>query len=230
MHLVVEKFGIKFGLVKMHMIKLIEDSKVIFWDFDGVIKDSVEVKSEAFERLFNSFGSDVAKKVRTHHEANGGMSRFDKLPIYIKWSGQYPSQDLVDDYSAKFSELVKKNVIESAWVPGVLGYIQRNTKNQIFFVITATPQSEIEEILSTLQIKQYFLQVVGAPTKKGEAIKSLLAEYSIKSEQAVMIGDSSSDYEAAKANQVPFVLRRTNLNRFLQEKLICPMIDDFQNE
>ena len=40
----------------------IKKAKTIFWDFDGVIKDSVSVKSDAFEELFLPFGSDVAKK------------------------------------------------------------------------------------------------------------------------------------------------------------------------
>ena len=41
----------------------IKKAKTIFWDFDGVIKDSVSVKSDAFEELFLPFGSDVAKKL-----------------------------------------------------------------------------------------------------------------------------------------------------------------------
>ena len=39
-------------------------SKVIFWDFDGVIKDSVEAKSSAFEKIFSSYGSNISNKVR----------------------------------------------------------------------------------------------------------------------------------------------------------------------
>ena len=43
-----------------------------------------------------------------------------------------------------------------------------------------------------------------------------------------MIGDSSSDYEAALANQVEFILRKTVLNKKLQEQLNCQMIEDFR--
>ena len=113
---------------------LLSSQRYVFWDFDGVIKDSVEVKSAAFEKLFASFGRDVVKKVRSHHEANGGMSRFDKLPIYIKWSGQPVSQALIDEYSQRFSVLVKQHVIESEWVPGVVDYLYDNFKNQVFFL------------------------------------------------------------------------------------------------
>ncbi|MBT6226698.1 MAG: HAD family hydrolase, partial [Candidatus Scalindua sp.] len=93
-----------------------------------------------------------------------------------------------------------------------------------------TPQSEIEEILDTLKINHLFRKVIGAPTRKGVAIKLLLTEYLISIKETVMIGDSNSDCEAARVNNVPFILRRTNLNKILQEKVSCPMIDDFSNE
>ena len=66
-------------------IKILESADFIIWDFDGVIKDSVKVKSDAFEQLFLPFGKKLAKEVRLHHETNGGMSRFDKLHIYWSW-------------------------------------------------------------------------------------------------------------------------------------------------
>jgi len=202
-------------------------SNYIFFDFDGVIKDSVEVKSRAFEELFREFDRSTTNKIIKHHEENGGMSRFDKLPIYLKWTGQFPSKALVADYSEKFSLLVKQNVIESEWVPGVLDYMRNHIMHQTFFLVTATPQIEIEEILEELKIQKYFKNIIGTPTRKVDAIKMLLAEYSISPDQAVMVGDSRSDYEAATENHVPFVLRRTNLNQALQERLTCPMIDDF---
>ena len=40
-------------------IKYLESAKTVFWDFDGVIKDSVEIKSIAFGQLFIEFGGDV---------------------------------------------------------------------------------------------------------------------------------------------------------------------------
>ena len=130
----------------------IKKAKTIFWDFDGVIKDSVSVKSDAFEELFLPFGSDVAKKIRMHHEDNGGMSRYDKLPIYLNLAGEKNSTDSISKYEKQFSKLVMNRVINSPWVEGVLEYIKTNYKAQKFFLITATPQKEIEEILKKLEI------------------------------------------------------------------------------
>ncbi len=205
----------------------IKKAKTIFWDFDGVIKDSVSVKSDAFEELFLPFGSDVAKKIRMHHEDNGGMSRYDKLPIYLNLAGEKNSTNSISKYEKQFSKLVMNRVINSPWVEGVLEYIKTNYKAQKFFLITATPQKEIEEILKKLEISKYFKKVIGSPTNKKDAIKIILSNENINLDDSIMIGDSCSDYEAAKENNVFFVFRKTDLNKKLQKKLKCQMIENF---
>jgi phosphoglycolate phosphatase-like HAD superfamily hydrolase len=205
----------------------IKKFKNVFLDFDGVIKDSVDVKSDIFEQLFSSFGCEVSRKVRLHHENNGGMSRFEKLPIYLKMTGEKPSNTLVLQYAEKFSKLVKKKVISSNWVDGVLEYLQKNYYDQKFFLITATPQQEIEEILKELKISQYFQCVIGSPEKKYNAMKTLLDKYNIDRKEVVMVGDSNADYSASVQNRITFVLRKTKLNVRLQEQVTCVMITDF---
>jgi phosphoglycolate phosphatase-like HAD superfamily hydrolase len=205
-------------------VDFIQRASFVFWDFDGVIKDSVEVKSDAFEQLFLPFGKDIAKKVRIHHEENGGISRFDKLPIYLDWAGQTLSAQLIDEYSGKFSLLVKQKVIDSKWMNGVLEYLQENYQRQQFFLVTATPQKEIEEILAQLKIAGYFKQVIGSPVSKVNALKLLLNKYEIDRKQAIMIGDSLHDFESAKDGRIPFALFMTKLNKDLQGSLNCTII------
>ena len=208
-------------------LEYLKSAKTIFWDFDGVIKDSVVVKSHAFRELFLPFGEGVAEKVRRHHEANGGMSRFDKFPIYFEWAGQTSSTKLVTEYSKKLSNIVKQKVISSAWVAGVFRYLHKKHDSQQFFLVTATPQQEIEDILMALKIECFFKDVIGSPTKKSDAIELLLQKYRVSVDQALMIGDSISDYDAAVVNNVPFILRKTDLNKRLQQQLDCNMVDDF---
>jgi phosphoglycolate phosphatase-like HAD superfamily hydrolase len=207
--------------------KYLNNYKTIFWDFDGVIKESLEIKSDAFEQLFRSFGENISKKIRFHHERNGGISRFDKLPIYIKWSGQKPTKKNIQKYEEKFSCLVKQKVINSDWVPGVVDYLSSNYKIQNFFLITATPQNEIEEIIKKLKIKHFFKKVIGSPIRKDKAIKSIIIKNPSLFKKSIMVGDSISDYNAADGNNMQFVLRRTLLNRELQTELKCLMIDNF---
>ena len=58
--------------------------KGIIFDFDGVIVDSVGIKSDAFAHLYNSYGTQIENKVVEHHEKNGGLSREEKIKYYHK--------------------------------------------------------------------------------------------------------------------------------------------------
>jgi phosphoglycolate phosphatase-like HAD superfamily hydrolase len=199
----------------------------LFWDFDGVIKDSLSVKSDAFERLLTPFGAELAARVRRHHERNGGMSRIKKLPLYLEWAGQESTAAEVARYSELFSSEVRQAVINSAWVPGAREYLLANHMRQHFVLVTATPQGEMEDILRTLEIARWFRQVHGAPVAKADAIRSALAPLECRCEDALLIGDSQADYDAATAAGVDFLLRRTSLNRALQRTYTGPQCENF---
>ena len=54
-------------------------------------------------------------------------------------------------------------------------------------------------------------------------------KYNINNSNSIMIGDSNSDYEAAKVNKVNFIIRKTALNKKLQAISNCLMIENFSN-
>lgn len=201
-------------------------AQLLFLDFDGVIKDSVKAKSNAFERLFSPYGADIASKICSHHENNGGMSRYKKMPIYLKWVGRDPTSKLIEEYCKKFSAFAKHSVVSSPWVDGVINYIKDNYKQQPIILVTATPELEIMEIIKILGIVDYFSEVHGSPENKSDVIKSALCRYQVDSKRAVFIGDSDVDLEAANNNDVTFLLRRTKLNYSLQERSSCLAFDD----
>ena len=53
-----------------------------FWDFDGVIKESVSIKTNAFKKLFSDQNNSTLLKIIDHHLENGGVSRYEKIPLY----------------------------------------------------------------------------------------------------------------------------------------------------
>lgn len=205
----------------------LSQSKLLFWDFDGVIKDSVEVKTHAFVKLFQTFGNEVAERVREHHEAHGGMSRFDKVPLYLQWAGEEPGLPRVSEFCDQFSQLVLQGVIDAPWVPGVEIYLRTNPHQQTFALVSATPQDELEQILHALDLTRCFADIFGAPTRKKDAICMALAARGLDPCDCLMIGDARADLEAAEANQVPFLLRRhkTNANVFVD--YTGPSVKDF---
>ena len=209
-------------------MKLISKYKIIFWDFDGVIKESVSVKTDAFRKLFSDFGSKVSQQVVSHHINNGGMSRFDKIPFYLKFANLQVTKENIQKYCNKFSKLVEKEVVNSKWVNGVEEIIKENDlDNQKFVIASATPQNEMERILKELKIFSKFSLIFGSPNTKENAIKVSLKKFNYSQEEALMIGDSTSDFKAAKLNDIDFLLRRTPENLISMPKYNGLTIENF---
>jgi len=204
--------------------------ELIFWDFDGVIKESVSVKTDAFVELFQPYGNDVCNKVRQHHIENGGMSRFDKVPLYLEWSNVAPTKERVDDICAKFSGIVKNKVIDSAWVPGVERFLCNNKRKCMFIMVSATPQAELEDICKLLKLDKYFTKLYGSPATKSSSIKVSMHDYSISPEACLMIGDAQADVDAAKENNINFIFRRHQYNQNLMIDYDTKVIRDFNYE
>ncbi|TGM60681.1 HAD family hydrolase [Leptospira vanthielii] len=195
-------------------IKSLQEYKLIFWDFDGVIKDSVDVKTDAYLSLFPNASKDVLKRIEIHHLEYGGISRFEKIPLYLEWVGLQPTDQVIGQYLGQFANLVVQKVISSPWVPGVEQFLKQKPVYQKFVIVTGTPQEEIQEILIPLQINQIFEHVFGAPTQKSEAIKWTLQNYNIKNEETILIGDSKTDWLAANQTGIQFLLRETKISDF----------------
>jgi len=208
-------------------MELLRTPKLIFWDFDGVIKDSGEVKTQAFVQLFGHHGAKFADRVRDHHETNGGMSRFEKIPRYLEWVGESATPELVDEYCRRFTQLTLQSVINAAWVPGVETFLRGNPYQQMHVVVTATPQEDIEKILTALNLRSCFMDVFGAPLSKQEAIHTTLVTGQIDPRHCLLIGDATADRDAAKANQVPFLLRRHAANGQVFKDYTGDSVEDF---
>ncbi len=203
------------------------DTRLVFWDFDGVIKDSVAVKTEAFVQLFESFGDEISRRVRVHHEAHGGMSRFDKIPLYMTWAGVLATESEVAAYCQHFSNIVLHRVVNAPWVAGVERILRENPYSQEFVLVTATPQDEIIEILEAIKLRTCFSEVFGAPKKKGAAIHDSLSCREVPLSRCLMVGDARADMEAAAENGIPFLLRRHVSNKDVFCNYTGESVEDF---
>ncbi len=213
---------------KNELLNLMVNIPCVFWDFDGVIKDSIEAKTNAFRFIFSNSKEGVIKKIISHHQENGGMSRYEKIPLYLQWSGLSYDTNNVENYCNKFSAFAKKMVIDSPWVDGARDFIEkRHNQGLLNIIVTATPQNEIEDIIDTLQIKKMFTGVYGSPLNKTNSLKFALAEKKIDYDKSIMVGDAKTDYGAARDNKVKFILRETEFNRNLQELCKGRIINNF---
>lgn len=184
--------------------------KAIIFDFDGVIAESTDVKTRAFRRLFENEGEAVAERVEQYHKENQGVSRFEKFR-YIYREILKRELDGVEylNLCEAFSRLVKDDVVAAQLVNGVLDFLEGNSARFLFFIASATPREEMEEIIRARGMKSYFREVYGAPTGKGEIVSSIMEEYGLLSDEVIYVGDAWSDFEAARSNGVHFVARVT---------------------
>jgi len=214
----------------MQFHQLVKNKEVIFWDFDGVIKDSVSVKTKAFSILFEKHGRGIQEKVVSYHLENGGVSRFDKVKyFYSHFLSETISKTKLNEICARFGEIVLQGVIDSPWVPGAEEYLRSNPYNQKFIIVTGAPQKEIEYIVEKLDLMDVFVSIHGTPGIKHEIVKKYIEQNSSENDDLLLIGDSRTDYEAAILNNISFVLRRTENNVFMHEMKGIHVINDFTN-
>lgn len=200
------------------IFNFIKSKKLIFWDFDGVIKDSNKIKNDSFITVLNFRNNkQIKKKISNHHSNNLGMSRYKKIPLYLKWSNQKYSQRKINNIYKNLSVTLQDNVSKSPWVKGVFKYIKQNYKKQKFVLITATPQDEIEIILKRINLFKNFQEIYGYPHKKSKIINTSIKSYNFPKKNTLFIGDSKNDYNAAKKNDIHFILRKTKDNTNLQK-------------
>jgi HAD superfamily hydrolase (TIGR01549 family) len=196
-------------------IEILNRHKVILWDFDGVIKESNVIKKNAYAKMFSKYGNETLEKVLDHHCLNGGISREVKIPLYFnQFVGIHLSSQEIDEKCMEYSRLVIQAVIKSQWVPGALDYLNSNSRNQRFVLVTGTPRWEIIEILTHLDILECFQSIYGSPTTKLNAIHQELKS-GTKVQDCLFIGDSITDCEAAKFHRISFLLRETDENKIL---------------
>jgi phosphoglycolate phosphatase-like HAD superfamily hydrolase len=162
--------------------------------------------------LFPDAPPGLRAKILVHHAAHGGVSRWEKIPIYMKWAGVEVSSEKIQIYASRFSSLVADGVLKSKWVPGVREYLCRNPHNQRFCLLSATPQEELKQLAQSLELAPFFQAIHGWPKDKAQAIEEELMVSGCLPEQGLMIGDSIVDYHAAIAAQVPFLLKLNNHN------------------
>lgn len=203
--------------------------KYIFFDFDGVLAESVNIKTEAFRSMYLQYGEEFAQKVVDHHTANGGVSRFEKFKIYNgEWLGQEVTEQKSEELAQIFSDLVVDGVINSPEVTGAGRFLETAEKYHKY-IITGTPTVEIEPILKGRNMLHYFEGVYGSPEKKDYWVKKIMEEKNALPEECVFVGDALADYKAAISNNITFIFRETEEAIHLFQDFKGLRIKDLQN-
>lgn len=179
----------------------------IILDFDGVVLESVSVKTDAFRQLF-SFSPDHVDEIVQFHIDNGGMSRFDKFRhIYTTILHKHLSEDEFNRLSQQFSQLVEEAVINAPFVEGTLDLLEAFFKKCNLYIVSATPEEELRRIVHLKGISGYFSGIFGSPRKKADHIRRIITAHGVDPSQILFIGDAPNDWQAARESGVRFIAR-----------------------
>lgn len=179
----------------------------IIFDFDGVLLESVSVKTDAFRRLF-SFTPTYVDQIVQFHLDNGGMSRFDKFRyIYNNILHTNLSHEEFDLLSQRFSDLVEEAVATAPFVNGALDFLETVGRKYILYIVSATPEEELVRIVVKKDISRYFSGIFGSPQKKVDHIRQIVTTHGCSPKDVLFIGDAINDWQAARESGVRFIAR-----------------------
>lgn len=187
-------------------LNILEGKSCLIFDFDGVICDSVNVKTQAFLDLYKGYDVSILDQIKNFHLQNGGISRYEKIKYFEE---KILNRNLTNEQHmilvSKFSEIVFSKVIDSNFILGSLEFLKRSKRSFKIFLCTATPQFEIEKILKFKKINKYFDAVYGSPDDKYVLFNKILSNQNVNVNEMIYFGDSFSDYEVANYFNIDFI-------------------------
>jgi phosphoglycolate phosphatase-like HAD superfamily hydrolase len=194
---------------------------LLILDFDGVVLESVGVKTEAFVSLFPRSMREV---VLTCHRETPGLGRARKIECMFRAVfGRTPSNVEMDRLLEKFAENSLSGVLRCPEVPG-LRYFLENLSGASVHIVSAAPEDEVRLVAEKRNFAGFFQSISGMPIKKDIHLACLLEENPER--PALYIGDRTSDLKAATAVGIAFLGRvaEGEENPFPSE---TPVIADF---
>lgn len=205
-----------------------KEIKNILFDFDGVIMDSMPIRSKGFEILFSNHPSHLVEKLVTYHNINGGLSRYHKIRyFYEELLHKEISEQEVLDLANSFSAIMKKELLNPLLlISETVDFIRLTHKNYPMHVVSGSDGNELRWLCEKINLSQYFISIQGSPTPKNQLVKNLLMDYNYKIAETVLIGDSINDYQAAKENGISFL--GFNYHGDIKETH-CDIIDNYFN-
>lgn len=178
----------------------------VVFDCDGVLFDSNYIKSESFAEVISGEIPEAISAFLAFHSANGGVSRYEKFNWFYRDAlGRADWAALSKKASENFADTVQKRLMQAAMVPGALSLLQQLKAREVrCFVVSGGAHNEVNELISSRGLGEYFDEVLGSPISKKEHLQRLQVAGKLVS-PALFVGDATSDLQAAEAFSMKFV-------------------------
>ena len=179
--------------------------KVIVLDFDGTLVDSNKIKDCAFDTIFREW-PDHRESMMRWHLAHNSIDRREKFRYFVEdvlaLSGH---DDLIEGLTRRFGELTSAAIVECSFIKGAEDFLKHIRDLFAVYLVSATPLSDLEQIIEARGLNGYFKTVWGAPIIKTDTLKKIMIKEKVLANEIVFIGDSPEDQQSAKDLGVLFI-------------------------
>jgi phosphoglycolate phosphatase-like HAD superfamily hydrolase len=182
-------------------------NRVIIFDFDGVIVNSLSIRDASLRWALREFPDNKVEELIAYHKKNSGRSRFEKLEYFFNHILLTPATPKrINSYALEISNYAKNKVTSDMLDSSVLNIIKNHTNDM--HIVSASLDIELKYICRKLGIDKYFVTINGVQngeTRKEDTVKKLIEVFEYDTTNVVLIGDSKQDYQAAQENEIMFL-------------------------
>ena len=155
-------------------------------------------------RGMQAFPSDKIEQCLQYFAANFGKSRFSHIRHFVANIFCLAGTEADEYYDAileQYSSACRALYLQATIAPGFLNFITKLTGDK--YVASGSVQDELQWVFAQRGIDRYFKGIFGAPHPKSGIVADI--QKNNRGKKIVFIGDSESDFDASKENNVDFV-------------------------
>jgi len=173
--------------------------RCVVLDCDGVILETVGLKTDAFAASAAHLGPEAVRMLVDYHLEHGGVSRFEKYRyLWREHFGREIRDDEMRDMVERFLAAAAEGLPKAPFVPGAREFIEAWTGRLPLHVASGAPDEELKAILRIKGVDRHFVSIHGSPTPKAELLAGIVAASGVSPAETLMVGDSSTDLDAAR--------------------------------
>ncbi len=185
--------------------------KAVIYDCDGVMLDSIESNYIFYNRIMSGLGRPHIDRLCT--ESERVLHTYSYLDVIEHFFGNDPDKEqaLAIGSTIRYKELMpymkrEEELLETLTI----------LKGKVELAICTNRAASMEMIIEDFGLEGFFGCVMTAgkvqnPKPHPEPLLKVLEHYNIRSDEAVFVGDSEVDRQAALAAKVPFIAYKSDL-------------------
>jgi len=188
----------------------------ILIDLDGTLIDTAPDLMNAHNHVMKKFGYDTKSTDDIRKLVGKGAASLISRSIWgqaKKEFSQINNQNIKKEMVKDFIDYYRKNIaVESKLIKGIKEFLDWSKKNNISLGVCTNKQDYLAvDLLKKIKIYDYFEYVAGSNTfdyckPDPRHLTSLIEIMQGDIKKSLMIGDSETDSESAKAAGIPFIL------------------------